>query len=74
MKIRRKRISHSVNELISHGGVCRTAPATPGLLKRLVDIVEKLGTTEINLEGGGRQMTLFLRFKEPPCVTVEKFL
>ena len=25
-------ISESVNELINHGGDCRTAPATPGLL------------------------------------------
>ena len=24
-----------MNELINHGGVCRTAPATPGLLKSL---------------------------------------
>ena len=25
-------MSHSVNELINHEAVCRTAPATPGLL------------------------------------------
>ena len=36
MKIGRKRMSYSINELISDGGVCRTAPATPGLLKRIM--------------------------------------
>ena len=31
MKIWRKRIDHSINQLISHEAVYRTAPATPGL-------------------------------------------
>ena len=33
MNIWRKRIGYSVNQLISDEAVCRTAPATPGLLK-----------------------------------------
>ena len=32
MKIFPQTMSQSVNELISNGGDCRTAPATPGLL------------------------------------------
>ena len=35
VKIWRKSIGESMNELISHGRVCRTAPATPGLLNIL---------------------------------------
>ena len=35
MKIWRKRISRLISESVNDGGVCRTAPATPGLLKRL---------------------------------------
>ena len=33
MKIWRKRIAESLNQLINHEAVYRTAPATPGLLK-----------------------------------------
>ena len=33
MKIWRKRLSEWLNEWINHKAVCRTAPATPGLLK-----------------------------------------
>ena len=32
LKIWRKRLTHLMNELMSNEGVCRTAPATPGLL------------------------------------------
>ena len=32
-------MNESVNELMNDGGVYRTAPATPGLLKRLEQIV-----------------------------------
>ena len=31
LKVRRKRLTQLINELISNGGVCRTAPGTPGL-------------------------------------------
>ena len=31
----KKTVNESVNKLISNGGDCRTAPATPGLLKSL---------------------------------------
>ena len=33
-------MSYLMSELISDGGVCRTAPATPGLLKK----EEKIGS------------------------------
>ena len=36
LKIRRKRLTYSLNEWINDGGDCRTAPATPGLLISLV--------------------------------------
>ena len=45
MTIRRKRISHSINESINYEAVCRTAPASPGLLK----IVEQ--STHICIRG-----------------------
>ena len=32
LKILNERITNSINELMSDGGDCRTAPATPGLL------------------------------------------
>ena len=32
MKIWRKRLTYLINELINDEAVCRTAPATPGLL------------------------------------------
>ena len=32
LKIFPQRMTQSINELINHGGVCRTAPAIPGLL------------------------------------------
>ena len=35
MKIWRKRIGDSINQLISDEAVYRTAPATPGLLKSI---------------------------------------
>ena len=35
LKIGRKRRTESLNELINDKGVCRTAPATPGLLIKL---------------------------------------
>ena len=33
LKIWRKMLTQWLNELINYEGVCRTAPATPGLLK-----------------------------------------
>ena len=35
LKILRKRIAHLINQSVNDGGVCRTAPATPGLLNRV---------------------------------------
>ena len=34
VNIWRKRLTYRINELINDEAVCRTAPATPGLLKR----------------------------------------
>ena len=36
-------ITDLINELINHGGDCRTAPATPGLLKNVVVIYFLVG-------------------------------
>ena len=38
MKIWRKRLTELINQLMSDEAVCRTAPATPGLLKILLMI------------------------------------
>ena len=49
VKIRRKRITESISELINHDGVCRTAPATPGLLKRFtVSVSHKMFAKIVN--------------------------
>ena len=44
-----------MNELINHEAVCRTAPATPGLLKKLsLNLFEMLDFVILNfkIEGG----------------------
>ena len=38
LKIWRKRLTQLVDELMNHKGVCRTAPATPGLLNTSVTL------------------------------------
>ena len=40
MKIRRKTVTDLMNESVNNKGVCRTAPATPGLIK-IIDKGEK---------------------------------
>ena len=60
MKIWRKRIGYSIDQLINDAGVCRTAPATPGLLMTntnqyiILSICEnelKRGVLELNVGG-----------------------
>ena len=46
-----QRITDSVNELINYGGDCRTAPATPGLLKSMTNIMCKLDIKVATLHG-----------------------
>ena len=36
-------LTQLINELINDGGDCRTAPATPGLLKKFLKGVQKTG-------------------------------
>ena len=44
-------MTRSVSELINHGGVCRTAPATPGLLNTTVPDEGAMGATKAIVEG-----------------------
>ena len=54
MKIGRKRIAHSINQLMNDEGVCRTAPATPGLLITRVWSVMGVRNVKIVMESGER--------------------
>ena len=60
MKIGRKRIAHSINQLMNDEGVCRTAPATPGLLITRVWSVMGVRNVKIGMAHCrvGRDMTV----------------
>ena len=45
-------MTHSINELMSDKGVCRTAPATPGLLIMETEIPSKLFNLSLMDPGG----------------------
>ena len=47
LKIGRKRVTHSLTDWINDGGVCRTAPATPGLLKIYIKCLLKNVTRDM---------------------------
>ena len=59
----RKRMTHSVNQLMNHEAVCRTAPATPGL-----SIIE---VTHSWSSGRGRGMGVLIFWKN---ISFSKFL
>ena len=41
-------MNDSISELINYGGVCRTAPATPGLLKSSINVQSVLLANFLN--------------------------
>ena len=48
MKIWRKRASISINQSINYKGVCRTAPAIPGLLNISLDELKEAMAVHLN--------------------------
>ena len=63
MKIGRKRVTYSLNESVNYDGACRTAPATPGLLKTFLTLtlINKRYKRDIVLRNLGRD-----QFEEAP--------